>query len=204
MYQRYILIRTASLTKEVVRITIYNLYPDLELASPVYFSNGAACHVSPNQQIDTNNTMKASFGVGFKQKRFKGTLLYKLQRKRATEPGNHLDIDIASIKDIEESIYFLVCWSVSSYGHDFCVRLIECDNDFAWDEDKLVALNDRYWRELRKDYKSSIMTWLMNDGTLMQTRLNVTYGLDYDLNIVISEGTWKRKMLEPITVNSKW
>jgi hypothetical protein len=185
---------TVSFAKETLNITICNLYPDIELTSLVYFSDCTACHVSPDQQIDTDSTMVASFGIGSEQYYFKGALLYKLQRKHSSR---------VSIKETAASMYLLVVWDIGWYVYGFYVRLIECTNDFTWDENKLWALHDQYKYEFRKTYKDSIITWLMNDSTLMKTKFDVIYGSDYKLDIIISEGTLKHDTKEPIQFDLK-
>jgi hypothetical protein len=70
-----------SFDKEELNITIRNLYPGLELTSPVYFSTNTMYCVPPSRQIGTRNTTEARFGIDSKWKGFKCALLYKLQRK---------------------------------------------------------------------------------------------------------------------------
>jgi hypothetical protein len=43
----------------------------------------------------------------------------------------------------------------------------------------------------------------MNDGTLMKTRFDVTYGSDYKLDVIISEGTWRHDTKEPMKFDLK-
>jgi hypothetical protein len=174
-----------------LKITIHNLYPDLELTSLVYFSNGKTCCVPPNQQIDT----------GYKY--FKGALLYKLRRKHIIKAENHLDSSIASIKDTATNVHLLVLWNVRGYDHIFCVWLIECVNDFTWDEDKLWTLDHQYGDKLRVDYEGNITRWSMNGDIRVKMKYDITYGSDYKLNIVISEGIRKYKMWKPIKIDPK-
>jgi hypothetical protein len=187
-----------------LNITIRNLCPDLELTSLVYFSDCIACHVSPSHQIDTNSTMVASFGID-KQDYFKGVLLYKLQRKHTCKTDNQPNSSTASIKDALANTYLLVVWDNGGewthYG--FYVYLIEYTSDPIWNENKLWALHRKYGDKFHNNYKDSISTWLMNDGILMKTRSNMTYGSDYKWDITISEGVWERNMLKPMKINPK-
>jgi hypothetical protein len=189
-----------SFDKEALNITILNLYPSLELASPVYYSNGTACHVSPSQQIGASTITEASFGIRCGHV-LKGALLYKLQRKHTTRAGNLSNNSTTSIKDTATNMYLLVIWDIENVQYNsFCVCLMEWSNDFTWNEDKLWALYDQYSQRICYMYGRSTITWLMNDGTLMRTKLNVTYRSDYKLNIIISEGTGKYNMEESFKI----
>jgi hypothetical protein len=147
-----------SLAKKVLNIAICNLHPDLELTSPICCSNGATCCVSSSQQIGTGNTMEASFGVGPVQNYFKGALLYKLQRKHAERTGNRPNSSTVSIVDTATDIYLLVVWDIVLKEYGFYVRLIECVNDFSWDEDKLWTLHREYNDQFRKNCIYNIIT----------------------------------------------
>jgi hypothetical protein len=190
-----------SFNKEALHINICNLYPSLELTSPVYFSNGTVRHVSPIQQTYIG-TVSAGFGIGSNQKAFKGALLYKLWRKHATRADNHLNDSIALIENTAENVYLLVVWN-DVYNHKFCVCLIEFTNDFVWDEDKLWALYSEYNYQFHTDYKSKEDTWLIHGNAVIKTRLGVTYGSGYKLDIFISEETGKYIMRSPMKINSK-
>jgi hypothetical protein len=187
----------------VLNITIHNQYPGLELASPVCFSNGTTHHVSPNRQVDIDTAMKASFGMDSEQKDFKGALLYKLQRKYADRDDSCPNDSARSVKDIETNMYLLVTWDIESHNHEFCVCLIECPANITWDEDKLWILYKEYDYQFCKYYQSGIITWLMYDGAVIETRFNIKYGPDYKLDINISEGTNKYDAREPVKTGLK-
>jgi hypothetical protein len=199
-----ILMYTVSFDKKALNITIRNLYPDLELTSPVYFSNGTTCHISPNQQADPANTVEASFGIDPKQYYFKGALLYKLQKKHTTRTDNRSSSSTASIKDTATNIHLLVVWSVDNNHYNRHVCLIECADDFIWDEDKLWALyrvyDDEQFCEL---CESNMITWLIHDNTVMKTRFDMTYESNYKLDIVISGGNGKYNMKRPMKIDTK-
>jgi hypothetical protein len=184
-----------------LNITIHNLYSGLELAYPVYCSNGTTHRIFPNQQTDVGTTMKASFGIDSREEYFKCVLLYKLQKKHATKTDSQPDNSITSTKNIATTIYLLIIWDVKDRYHRFCVCLMECTDDFTWDEDKLWTLHREYGYQFPVDYKSNRKTWLIHDGTTVKTRFDVTYGLDYKLDIVLSEGTGKYNMKRPIQMD---
>jgi hypothetical protein len=192
-----------SFHKEALRITIHNLYPGLELMSPIYCSTGTTCHVSSSQQTLLGTKVKAIFGIDSQKRPFKGILLYKIQRKHATRTVKQLHSSTKSIEDTETNIYLLMGWRFKNYGPELYEGLIECTDDFTWDEGKLWALcyqfNDRFY----KSYDCRSITWFMDDGSVMKTRHNVTFGSDYKLDIVISEevGTFGRK--KSVKIDSK-
>jgi hypothetical protein len=195
--------RIISFDKEALRITIHNLYPSLELTSPIYFGTDTTCHVSSSQQTGNGTVIEACFGIDSKQEDISGALLYKLQRKHTTRIDNRLNSGTTFIEDTTTDMYFLVVWNVRDYDHKFYACLIECTNDFAWDEAKLWALYEKYNSQFYANYKSSINTWLMHGDTVMTSKLDVTYGSDYKLNTVISEGTGRHNMKTPMKIDPK-
>jgi hypothetical protein len=202
--------RTISFDKEALRITIRNLCPGLELISPLYCSNSTTCHVSPSQQTNIGTKVKASFRRDSQKEGLEGVLLYKLRRKYVNRTSNWFNKSAVSVENTEKSIYLLIVWNVKDYHHEFCVYLIECANDFTWDEDKLwtlcYQLNTGFLQsqyQFYENYKSNMITWLMHDGTTVKTRRNVTFGSDYKLEIFISEETGKCNTKNPIPINPK-
>jgi hypothetical protein len=188
---------------KVLNITIHNLHPSLKLTSPVYSSNSIIRHMLPNQQIDTGAIMEAIFVIDSGQKRFKSVLLYKLQRKYANRDDNYPNDSVASIEDAATNIYFLVVWDTDC-EHEFCVCLIECIAKFTWDEYKLWAWHDQHSYRFSKDYNYKIITWLIHGNVVMKVRSDITYGLDYKLDIVISEGTgYYKNMKYPMKIDSE-
>jgi hypothetical protein len=173
------------------------------LTSSVYCSTGTTCLISPSQQADIGNAMKASFGIDPKQSIFKGVMLYKLQRKCAAKIDSQSNHNTASIKDIATNICLLVVWNTADYLPKFCVCLIEYADDFTWDEDKLWTLYWKYDDQFCEDYRSSTTTWLIHSDTVMKIRRDITYGSDYQLDIVMSEGTGKYNMKRPIQIDPK-
>jgi hypothetical protein len=67
--------------------------------------------------------------------------------------------------------------------------LIECDKQIKWNRYKLEEYRQRYASQL-STYTSPIEdTWLMHDGTVLMTRLELNSTQRGDvLNITISEG----------------
>jgi hypothetical protein len=193
--------RTISFTKEALNVTICNLHSGLKLTSPIYCSTNTTYHVSLSQQIDTDNTIEASFGIDSNQDDFKGALLYKLQRKYET--GKWLYSSIASIGDTTKSIHLLVVWDVRDDDYRFCVCLIEYADNFTWNEYKLWALCQQYMDRICVNYNCLTIPWLINGGAVIKIGHSITYGSDYKLDIVISEGTGKYKMFKPMKIDPK-
>jgi hypothetical protein len=184
--------------KESLRITICNLYPGLELTSPIYCNN-SICHISPSQQTEVG-VILASFGIASNHKDIKGALLYKLQRKYA-RTNNHINSDIVPTENTATNIYLLVIWNIVDDDHKFYVCLLKCADDFIWNEDKLWTLRHKYNAQFLKDYDYKTITWLIYGNAMMKTKYDITYGSDYRLDIVISEGTRKYVMFKPIKID---
>jgi hypothetical protein len=202
-----------SFYKEALNITIHNQCPDLELTSPVYYNHGTPCHVFPSQQTEIGTKMEASFGIA-KHDDIRGALLYKLQRKHTARidnqfnsnvvgPFSFFNSSIASIGDTAKNLYLLVAWYVNKFQNRLRVGLIEFTSDFTCDEYKLWALSNEYRYQLPKDYDSDIITWLLNENSAVKTKLRLTYGSDYKLDIIISEGIGKYKMIRPMKIDPK-
>jgi hypothetical protein len=194
---------TISFYKEALNMTTHNLHPGLELTSPVCFSNGKPCYVYSDQQTDADNAMVAIFGIHLKQKDFKGALLYKLQRKYATRTDNQPNSSAAPVEGTATDVHLLVIWNAEYHNYGFYIYLIECADDFTWDEDKLWALHYQYNDQFRKDYNYEAVTWSIHDSAVIKMRSNTTYGSIYRLDIVISEGTEKYTTLQPIQIDPK-
>jgi hypothetical protein len=193
-----------SFDKEALNITIHNQYPDLDLTSPVYFSNGTTCCVSPSHQIGIGTITEASFGIDFHQKDFKCVFLYKLQRKHTTKTDNQPNNSTTSIKDRSTNIHILIVWDFKDNYHRFCAYLIEFTDDLTWDEDKLWALYEEYNKQFYMNYEPRIITWSVYDNAMMEMKLKVSYGTDYKLDIVLSRGVGKYSVEKPMEINPKW
>jgi hypothetical protein len=195
--------RAFSFDKEALNITIRNLHPGLELISPVYCGDGAVCYAFPDQQTGIDNITEASFGITSKKENFKGLLLYKLERKHTTKTDNQLNSDTASIEDTAPKIYLLLAWDLGHPLHKSPVCLIECTDDFTWDEDSLWALYRDYNDEFYMKYESDIITWATNSGTVIKTKRGIVYEPDHELDVVLSEGIEKYNIEKPMKIDPK-
>jgi hypothetical protein len=192
-----------SFAKEALNINIHNRCSSIELISPVYFSNGTKSHVPLNQQTDAGTAIETSFGIDFQQKKFKGALLYKLQRKHTTRTDNYLNSVVKFVEDTATNVYLLVVWDVEDYYHNFPICLVECTNDFTWDEDKLWAVYKEYNDQVYEFCDSNMFTCSMHGDAAIKTKLDVAYGSDYKLDIAISEEIKGYSMKRPIQIDSK-
>jgi hypothetical protein len=182
---------------KALNITIHNQYPNLELTSPVYFSTGTICHVSPNQQVNTSGIMEASFEIDSNQRGFEGALLYKLQKKHTAGTDNQSNGSTTPIEDAAANIYLLVSWNYD-YDHKFYACLIRCSNNFTWNEAKLGSSHREYTYKFHWGHKPVIMAWLVYDGAVMKTKLDIIYESGYKLDIIISEEVEKYNMEGPM------
>jgi hypothetical protein len=188
----------------VLVITIHNQYPGLVLTSPLYFSNGTMCYVSPSQQIGTNDTMHAIFGIDSKQKGSKCALLYKLQRSYINITENQSNSNIASIDDIALDIHLLVILDVKDDYHRFCACLIYSTNDFTWDEDKLWKLCDSCNKQLYWTYEYNVITWIVKNDIRIKTKCYITYGSDHNVDIIMPERALEHSTWKPVQIPKRW
>jgi hypothetical protein len=85
----------------------------------------------------------------------------------------------------------------------FYVCLIEYADVFNWNEAKLWAMYEKYKNQFYDVHNCDRITWLMNDGTVMETRFHKKHELDCRLKIIISEGTGKYDIKESMKINPK-
>src|SRR5690606_1084884 len=111
---------------------------------------------------------------------------------------NQPDNSTASSKYIATNTYLLVVWDVNDYGFYAC--LVNCAEDLTKDEDKLWALHYEYRHQFYELCDTNIITWLIHLGTAMKMRHDITYGSDYKLNIILSEGAGRYNMKEPMDI----
>jgi hypothetical protein len=93
---------------KVLNITIHNLYPGLELTSPVYCSTDTTYCIPPKQQVDAGTTMEAGFGTYSDQICLRGALICQLQRKHANRTDEQPNNSTVSIEDTATNIHLLV------------------------------------------------------------------------------------------------
>jgi hypothetical protein len=105
--------------------------------------------------------------------------------------------------DSNQHIRLLVAWKSEGYKN-FCVfvHLIECNKWPYWDEIRLEEYYQRYADQL-STYTGPIKdTWLIHDGTVLMTELDLDFTQrDGVLNITISEGSKDEHAKRPEWIN---
>jgi hypothetical protein len=156
-----------------MKLTICHQLSGIQLVSPVYVGYGT-CYLPPDQRVDVGFTTQVGFDINPDQGL--GILMYKLERKNMDE------------FDEVTCVQIVIVWRVCTSG-EFCIvsDLIEHDKDSIWDRDRLIRLANCY--TLFNMQRGPIEeTYLMNDNTVLMTRVNATReGGCYKLVMTISE-----------------
>jgi hypothetical protein len=147
------------------------------LIHPEYFANYALCKGYPVEELDTssmNSVDFEAFGAVFE-----GTIMYELERKHV-KPGSQSE---------PTNILLSISWESEGYKKfSVLVHLIECSKTLHWDKIKLKEYHRRHADQL-SPYTDPIKdTWLLPDGTVLTTELELDFTQrDGVLNIIISE-----------------
>jgi hypothetical protein len=159
-------------------MSIHNQCSDFKLINQGSFSANIKWNKRPDDEVDavsmTSAILTSSEAV------FEGALTYQLQK-------NPLKSD-----DQIESTYALlfVAWKSEGY-RKICARacLIEYDKQIKWDGYKSEDYYQRCASQLCAYTDPIKDTWLIHDGTVLMTRLELGFTQrDVVLNITISEG----------------
>jgi hypothetical protein len=155
-----------------------------------YFSSSAGRNRYFIQEEDDDSVMNDDFRPFHAS--LEGALICKLQR--------------GSVKsdDQSELIYTLfIAWKSESYKKfRIFVHLMECDKTFLWDEIKIEEYYQNYASQL-SIYTGLIRnTWLMHDGTVLMTELELDFMQgDGELNLTISKGIGYEYTRRPEWIN---
>jgi hypothetical protein len=183
-------------------MTVHNQYPDIELVSPAYFCNRGTYHEYPVKRMDNNTIMKISFRFDIDQDESSGILMYEAQRKGNTRFGHQSNVDPIYAKVIEEALKvmrLLVTWKVKrSWGPKVNIMLVEYDNGFALNEDKLAQLYEKA-NDIPSGCNLYGCAWLMCDNTTLDVTNEEVEKPDFESKITISEGFVNRH-----TIRSRW
>jgi hypothetical protein len=177
-----------------VMLMIHHQFPDVELISPFYAGDGAVCHLSPDQRVDAESTIQSDFSIDLTQEESVGILMHKLQRKNINQSN---EVVISSEEEVT-CIQFVIIWKVNS-SKEVCVDafLMEHDNNYAWDESRLIKLAKCCKLSNVRD-GSIKSTWSIYDNTVLRIILNVSREKGYcKLEITISEGSINKNTLRP-------
>jgi hypothetical protein len=179
-------------------ILVHNQCLYFELVSPVYFGDNVIWHIPPDQKVCANDVTKASFGKDAAKSEFTSVLIYKLQRKKHLESNDQSNEDSMFTKDTLTGFQLVVIWRYNSdriYSHAW---LIEHDNTFIWNEDKLERLYDVYNNQYNAS--SSMGGWLLDDDTVLKVGCETAYR-SFGTKVVISEGKHVSSLIKPLWVD---
>jgi hypothetical protein len=164
-----------------VRLSIHQQFPGIELVSPVYVSNGATCHLLPDQRVYVDSKTQVGFSINPDHEESIGALIYRLQRNNTDQPYEETTC-----------IQLIMIWKINS-SREFCVvsDLIEHDKDHIWDSIELM--NRVAWYALFDMQHGPIEeTWIIHGNIALITSLNVTREEEcYKLEMTISETSIK-------------
>jgi hypothetical protein len=178
-YHIYILMYTISVEPQpTMKMNIHNQCSDFKLKDKRMFNCGLNWNKGPNDEVDAGSTISAvsisSWAI------FEGIMTYRLQRKS-------IESD-----DQFESTYtlFFVSWKSEGYKK-FCVfvKLMNCDKTFSWRKIDQEEYYQRYASQL-STYTGPVKdTWLLSDGTVLMTKLDLGFmQRDGVLTVTISNG----------------
>jgi hypothetical protein len=175
----YILIHTISLEPQpTIKMNIYNQCSDFKLINQGCYSTNTRWNKEPDDEINVSSMAGAIFTSIVAV--FEGGLTYQLQRKPIKSDGQ-----------LEStSTLLFITWKSEGYK-ELCARvcLIEYDKQIRWDGYKSEDYYQRYDNQF-STYTGPIKdTWLIHDGTVLMTRLDLDLTQRNGvLNITISEG----------------
>jgi hypothetical protein len=155
-----------------MNVNIHNQCSNFKLTDRKCFSYGAGWNRCSTREIEDGSIM--SVELKSSPETFEGVVMYELRRKYVKST----------------TIQLLVAWK-SGWDKEFyvCIRLLECNESFVWNEVRLKEYFQRYARQLSTYTCPVKNTWLMHDSTVLMTRLELTFvKRDGRLNVTISEG----------------
>jgi hypothetical protein len=164
--------------KKVGSITICNLYPDMELVSPIFYYNHE-CHYEYHVKKDTSDVIKID--LYFDQDDARGIMMCKMQRKSNTRSNHQYNHEETS-----KVIQFLVAWKITPFWVDEKIILVEHDDQLVINEDKLARLYDKVKNIPASDI---ISTWLIDDNKVLKVTCDRSiHKTNHELKITISKG----------------
>jgi hypothetical protein len=124
---------------------------------------------------------------------FESALMYELERKRVIT-GNQPE---------PTDILLFVAWKSEGYEKFYVfANLIECDKQSYWRKTTLKEYYQRYANQLCTYTGPTEDIWLMSDGTVLMTRLELDFAQRNDvLDITISEVERDNNMRAPVHID---
>jgi hypothetical protein len=197
MFLIFTCIVSLALHKTMV-MTVYNQYPGIELVSPIYFCNRGTCYEYPVKRTGTDAMMKIDFRFDPTQDEPGGILIYEMQRK-GNARSDHQSSQV--IENALKMIRLLIIWKMKRSGRPKVnTILVEYDNEFVLNEDKLVQLYNKMDIISSNYYKS---TWFICDHVVLGAKYEVVRKEGLELNITISQGIENQNIIKPMWIDSK-
>jgi hypothetical protein len=171
---------------KTIAIAIHNQYPDIELASPVYFHNCETSYEYPVERTNVGSTMKIEFIFNSDQDKPRGILVYTIQRKETMRSDHPSSIDDKVIEDALKRMRLLIAWKIEHFRWPRVrIMLVEYDNEPILNEDKLAQLCDKV-NNIPSDHNHSKYTWLICDNTTLTITHKVMRKEGFELKMIIS------------------
>jgi hypothetical protein len=171
-----------------MKVNIHNQCSDFNLGNRKWFKTNSYWDMEPVVEVDAGSTMSAVLRSYLVE--FGGAIMYQLQRKCVKS-----DEQLKST-----STLFCIAWKSEGYKTlRVFVQLIECDKTFDWYKLKLKEYYQRYANQLCAYTDPIEDTWLIHDGTILMTRLELDFTQrDNVLNVFISEGIKDEHTRRPV------
>jgi hypothetical protein len=180
-----------------VKLMIQHQCFGTELVSPLHYSNGATCYLSPNQRVVVGSIMEAGFNTNLNRKKSTGALMYRLEREYTNQPNKK------TISDEDEAMYtqLFIVWEIDSYKEFWvALDLIKHDKSHVWNRDGLMELARRC--KLFNVYGLLERAWSMYDNKALMANLLVTREEEYyKLNMTIYEGSVEDNVRRPLYID---
>jgi hypothetical protein len=176
-----------------MEVNIHNQCSDFKLRHNAFFSTCGTTDDFPAWEVDTGNM--SGIELIYPPATFEGVLSYVLKRKHV---GSNEQFESIHIR-------LFVAWKSEGYKNlRACVNLVEYDEKFNWNNTKLEEYCQRCVSQL-STYTDTIKdTWLIRDGTVLMTRLELDFTQrDGVLNIIVSEGVKDDHTKRPVWIDSK-
>jgi TRAP-type uncharacterized transport system substrate-binding protein len=178
-YHVYILMYTISIEiQPTMKINIHNQCSNFKLKDKRMFNNCLNWNRRPNDEVDANSMTSGVSTSSWAT--FESIVIYRLQRK-SVESDDQL-----------KSTYTLlfIVWKSEGYKKfSVFVQLIDCDKTFSWRKIDQEEYYQRYASQL-STYTGPVKdTWLLSDGTVLMTKLDLGFmQRDGVLTVTISNG----------------
>jgi hypothetical protein len=179
-YYAYILIHTVSFEpRPTMEVNICNLCSDIRLIDGRDFSNYMSWNKCYTREVNGGGIMDATLTSLWAS--FEGYLAYQLQ-KETVKSDDRLE---------STSTLLFIAWKSEGYKElRACIRMVERSKQMKWDAYKLREYYQRYANQFSTYTDYTEDTWLMRDGTVLMTRLELDFTQRNNiLSITISKST---------------